>query len=77
MVKDTAVASPTPPGPVGVIVAVLFSRLSGVPVLSPVVAEMLRPRGRPDADQLDTGRSAMSESTGVALNATPRSPLKF
>ena len=55
-----------PPGPTAVIFAGADQKTKGVPVISPVEAEIETPFGNPFADQLVIGRLVVS--TGVGLN---------
>jgi hypothetical protein len=68
------VAALVPPGPVAVRVTVALPVSCGVPVIVPVVGLIAAQLGKPVADQLVTGRFALSLSEKVFVNAAPTTP---
>ena len=72
--KATFVAELVPPGPVAVTEAVKMPAAVGVPLISPVLASIERPAGRPVAVHDVAGRFVESVKAGVWLNAVPTVP---
>ena len=68
------VAALVPPGPVAVSEIVVLPVSCGVPVIAPVVVFSVAQLGKPVAAQLVTGRSVLSVSENVLVNAVPTVP---